>query len=35
MRTRKNRRQKAKEDWKESKKKMSFTEFWRKKYVKN
>ncbi len=35
MRTRKFRRKKAKEQWKESKKKLSFTEYWRKNYVKN
>lgn len=37
MRTRKFRRQKAKKEWKETKKKnkMSFTEFWRKKYIKS
>lgn len=35
MRTRKNRRKEAKEQWKEAKKRMSFTEFWRKKFIKN
>lgn len=35
MRTRKDRRKKAKEQWKKAKKKLSFTEFWRKNYIKS